>query len=71
MHAAELSPGTEKPATTSMKRECVVQGKAFGTSCIWSTFLENCGESYTDTITRNIDGGQGLCVGTRVPTEGG
>lgn len=48
-----------------------MQGKAFGTSCIWSPFLENCGESYTDIITRNIDGGQGLCVGTRVPTEGG
>ena len=64
---AELSPGTEKPATTSMKRECVVQEKAFATSCIWSPFLENCG----DTTTRNIDGGQGLCVGTRVPTKGG
>lgn len=31
---AELSPGTEKPATTSMKREYVVQEKTFATSCI-------------------------------------
>ena len=62
-----LGQTSEKPAATSMKRECV-QEKASATSCIWSPFLENCGESYMDTIARSIDGGQGL--GTRVWTEG-
>lgn len=62
-----LGQMSEKPDATSMKRQCV-QEKASATSCVWSPFLENCGESYMDTIARSIDGGQGL--GTRVWTEG-
>lgn len=62
-----LGQMSEKPDATSMKRQCV-QEKTSATSCVWSPFLENCGESYMDTIARSIDGGQGL--GTRVWTEG-